>query len=283
MKQLWSQGLLLAILVVSLARCGPTKTQDVVTTMKAESGRSALMTIDRIIQVSQHRMNSVRNSALLGIHIAEYLSVTPAIAAESSMKGIEAQTAALNTQSGVTDPDFTLLETFGETLSVDVADVLNRSVDRTATLDAYTEALTNVATRANGRFKELRSSEDQLGDEVRILSKEVSSGERDVKDATKEKDYRLASEKQKELLIKQQELSEKTLKREQVSDIASQLEALLELFGEKILAIERNREALIVGVKVVDVPGVEDLQLLERGVKTRNRNSRANPFGSFFE
>lgn len=252
-------------------------------TPAVEGGKSALFTIDRVMEVTARTIIAARNSALLGVHVAEYVSMTPSVAAASGLSGIDAVGTIVRSQGTVTDPDLKLLTAFGEALSVNVADLLNRSTDRRAQLDAYADALTNVATRANDRFRELTASETQLTTDIRALSKEVAALEREVRNATNDKDYRLAGEKRSEALVKQKELSEKELELDQISDIVDQLEMFLELYGEKIMAIQKNREALIAGIKVIDVPGVEDLELIDRGERpTRTRRNSVDPFGSLF-
>lgn len=136
--------------------------------------------------------------------------------------------------------------------------------------------MTNVAERANERFKELSSVQEELADLLRSQKKEKTTAEKDVKQALKVKDFTQAQELQKTLLEKESAYADTTLKKSQVDDIVSMLDQLLNLYGQKILAIQKNREALIVGVKVVDVPGIDDLQLIER---IKKKSSRSN--GSF--
>jgi len=53
---------------------------------------------------------------------------------------------------------------------------------------------------------------------------------------------------------------------------------LLDVGGKRRLAIEANREVLLAGLQVVDMPGIDDLNIINEA-KRRNRNSDDNLFG----
>ncbi|MBP9850555.1 MAG: hypothetical protein KBC47_02580, partial [Candidatus Peribacteraceae bacterium] len=74
--------------------------------------------------------------------------------------------------------------------------------------------------------------------------------------------------------------AETDLKRKQVQSLVDTLDDLLQLYGKKILAIEQNREALIAGVKVIDVPGADELQVLEK--KRASRSGGRDGYDTLF-
>ena len=155
----------------------------------------------------------MRRAALLGLFVSEYLSIAPtAVAAESALIGVGTQVKIYSVQSTVQDPDFELLQAFADALQVDVADLLNRSTDRREALDAYRTALNNVGTRSNDRYKELSSILDEVQANIRLLSNERSTAERDLKNALKEKDFSSAGEKQKAVNETQAAYAEADLK-----------------------------------------------------------------------
>lgn len=268
----------LTVLTLLFAACGKADTPS---ESSVTGGISAVMSIDKVLNTADTSVHALRSAALLGVQVAEYISMTPTVVVASGIAGVEVTSLMHSAESTITDPDFKLLAAFSEALSVDVAELLNRSQDRREQLDVYAEALTNVATRANDRYKELRSIEEQATTDLRSLKKELSTAEREVKNATSEKDFSLASEKQKIVLDLQKQIADKELQVDQTSDIVDQLADMLELYGEKILAIQRNREALILGVQVIDVPGVEELQLIKRE-KTTRRTNRQGLFDGLF-
>lgn len=234
--------------------------------------RSALFTTDSLSKDTQNAV-AVRRSALLGLYIADYLSSASGIDVNGAITALSTQNILMLSQENVQDPDYELLQAFQDALEVDIPDLLNRSDNREQALDTYSDALTNVATRANERYKELSSVQKELASVLRTQNKERSTAERDVKQALKNKDFTKAQDLQKILLEKESDFAETTLKKTQVDDIVSVLNQLLTIYGQKILAIQKNREALIAGITVVDVPGIDDLKLIERVRKQSTKKS----------
>ncbi len=257
--------------IMLLSACSPKESAALPKTSGALSG---VRTIDSLVTGTSTPANA-RTTSLLGVFVSEYLTTVPtAMAAESALKGIDAQMKIIVAQQTIQDPDYDLLQAFGDALQVDVADLLNRSGDRQKALDVYSEALTNVATRSNDRLKELTS---QLGELKKLAStqkKEQSTADRNLKKAIKENDFTSAGEQQKNLTELQTAFAETDLKQKQVQSLVDTLEDLLTLYGSKIFAIQENREALIAGIKVVDVPGAEELQVLETKRASRRGSTR---------
>jgi len=268
----------LALLIV-LSGCGksvPVQEQNI------RGGVSGIVSVD---QITSKRLPGIkRSAALLGIFVSEYISITPsALAAEGGLKGIDAQMHIALGQNTVQDPDFDLLQAFGDALHVDVQDMLNRSTDRQQALDVYREALNNVANRSNNRFKELSASQEQLKEELRTLSKNRSDADRALKQALRDKEFSDAGEKQKAVNETQAAFAETDLKEKQIDELVTTFDTLLTLYGEKIIAIDSNREILISGTKVVDVPGIEELQIIQKNSTTRSRSRGGSTFDSLFE
>lgn len=251
---------------VALSACGEKEAAPL---PKTSGALSAIQTIDSLVNVTS-TPTVARKAAQLGVFVSEYLTTVPtAMAAESALLGIGAQMQIVMTQQTIQNPDYDLLQAFGDALQVDVADLLNRSGDRQESLDVYTEALTNVATRANDRYKELQSQLEQLKDLASDQNRERSAADRDLKQAIRDKDFEAAGEQQKAVTDLQAAFAETDLRRKQVQSLVDTLDDLLQLYGRKILAIQQNREALIAGVKVIDVPGADELQVLEKRRATR--------------
>jgi len=251
---------LLTLMAVSFSAC--LKKESV--KQKVSGGKSAVFSVDSVIQNSTRR-KAPRSAAMLGIFVSEYLSGTPlAFAAEGSLKGVDVQSKIISAQTSVTDPDFDLLQAFADALEVDVVDLLNRSVDRQASLDAYSDALTNVATKAADRFKELNSVLTELKQAAKDQNKEMTAFQRNLKKALDSKDFQNAGELQKKAFEAQEAYSQTSLKQKEVQQLLDTMDKLLELYGQKILAIQQNREILISGNRVVDVPGIDDLKIIQR-------------------
>lgn len=229
-----------------------------------------MQSINLLTTSTVNGQRTARNPALLGVFVTEYLTTAPsAMAAESAVLGVGAQAQILYAQQTIQDPDYDLLQAFGDALQVDVAELLNRSVDRQEVLETYTHALTNVATRSNDRLKELSSQLEELKKLATVQNHDRSLAEREMQKALKDKDFNSAGERQKKLSELQALYAETDLKRKQIQSLKDTFDDLLTLYGKKILAIQQNREALIAGIKVIDVPGADELQVLEKRRTTR--------------
>lgn len=278
-KKIRLQTIVPVVTSITLLLAACSSSTDTPNIQAVSGGRSGVIAVTNILDGI--RKTDVRRAALLGLFVSEYLSIAPAaVAAESALLGVGAQIQIYNIQSTVQDPDFELLQAFADALQVDVADLLNRSTDRQEALDAYRTALNNVATRSNDRFKELSSILEEVKASLRQLSNERSTAERDLKNALKEKDFSGAGEKQKAVNEAQAAYAEADLKEKQTKDVVDTFDQLLQLYGEKIVAIDSNREILISGAKVVDVPGIDDLQIIQRMQKKRSGSSFDSLFNS---
>ncbi len=269
------------LLILSGCSLGSNSTTD---KLKTNGSRSAIFTIDKLISDSS-KLQRIRRAALLGVFVTEYISFAQtAVAAQGALSGIAIDSHVHAQENHVTDPDFELLQAFSDALQVNVSDLLNRSTDREAALTAYQTSLTNVATRSNERYQELAGTVEQLKTLLRTQTKERGDAERALKDAIKKKDFSQASELQKTVLEKQKNYAETDLTRKQAEDVVSTLNSLLTLYKEKILAIEQNREILIAGNHLIDVPGIEELNIIERKkAKSNSTRKTGNEFNSLFQ
>lgn len=215
-----------------------------------------------------------RPSASLGLYIAAYLSQGIFLPVRSAWIGIEAQKALFARQGDPdTDETFTLLQELGNILQVDVPDILNRSPNRRETLDQYLQTLHNVFVLAERKHTELESAAETLKEEEREKRNAAQDLEREINRALDNKDYTGAGSRQRELTEAQGDLAEVETKREQTEDIKDRFKELLDVAKDRVVAIEANRLILIAGLQVIELPGVEDLDiLLDRGRRQR-RNS----------
>lgn len=266
-------------LVLVFAACASEK--PAAELVKVSGARSGVFSVDRIIRTVRGS-DTVRRAALMGVYVSSYLAESAhATSVLGGLEGVGVQSQMMILQNTIRDPDFDLIQAFADALQVDVADLLNRSVNREETLGTYTEALTNVATRSNERYKELVQLLEQVREAARVENKERSAADRDLKEALRKKDFSNAGELQKLVNEKQAAFAETDLQRKQLEDIVETFSAFLTLYGQKILAIEKNREPLIAGTKVIDIPGAEEIRVLERE-RARRRAGRGNSFDDLF-
>ncbi|OGJ67167.1 hypothetical protein A3B61_03250 [Candidatus Peribacteria bacterium RIFCSPLOWO2_01_FULL_53_10] len=214
-----------------------------------------------------------RPSAALGFYIATYLAQGIFLPVRSAWIGIEAQQKLfLGQGSASADETFTLLQELGNILQVNVSDILNRSPDRRETLDQYLQSLHNVFVLAERKKGELESSSEALRAEEREKRKTADEIERAINRALDDEDYTGAGSRQRELMEAQGKVAEVETKREQTEDIGDRFKKLLEIAEQRIIAIEANRLILIAGLQVVQLPGIEDLDILLEKGKRRNRS-----------
>ena len=269
----------LGALLLILSACGSEKPSDQPSANTAVTGaKSALLQITKLTTAVA---DPDKPAVLLSIYVAIALSDGLAVPVHAALDGIASQVALHGppTEENVHDY-YTLLEEFGTVLHVDVNDLLNRSSDRIETLDTYALGLGNITERSRRRADDLKQQITGLRDQERQQKKTVSLLDKEVKNALKAKDYATAGSQQQALLEAQQEATATSLQLKELAMIQKTLQELLDIAGDRIKALESNREILIAGLKVVDVPGVDDLGVLEgAGGKTRKKKGGFSPFG----
>ncbi|MEK7591194.1 MAG: hypothetical protein AAB489_03235 [Patescibacteria group bacterium] len=216
-----------------------------------------------------------RPSAMLGIFTTAFLSLQDMTSSDSAVRGIGALVLLIEKEDIAMDEIFALLQELGTALQVDVPDTLNRSDDRAKTLNAYFESLKNVGERSKKKRDELESLGKSL-DQERKTQREVVTGiERQVNTAIRAQDYATAGGLQQRFTQEQTKLAELESRIDRLRQTLSLYQKLLEIAEKRVQAIEQNREILIAGLKVVDLPGVEELDILEQ----KNRRDLISPFG----
>jgi hypothetical protein len=251
-----------------LTSCG-TKKQP----LEVSGVRSGIITVDRLSR-TKDKVN-VRQSAPLGVFSAEYLSNSARVnPVQGAIDAVSIQSLLSDVKQEGNSADGPLLQAFSSALEVDVADLLNRSSDREQALSTYSEALTNVAMRANDRLKELSAGVSELKTIAKERQNEQRAAEKALDAALKGKEFESLHDLQNTVSNTQLLSLEATSKAKQVSDIVNVLEKLLKIYGQKILAIQVNREALIAGIQVVDLPGTDELRL----IRTSKQKPSDDPF-----
>lgn len=221
-----------------------------------------------------------RPSAQLGPYLAAFLSLPYAESSHSAVTGMLAGMSILFEDRGIRDESYALLEEFGLALQVDLTDQLNRALDRRMALDAYVEGLTEVATRAQEHLGELEDREDESNAEVRELRSRASDVQRALNGALRDKDYATAGSRQSESSEIQGELAVATAKQREIGNIIRLFKDALDSAAERVQAIDANRDALIAGVSVTDVPGADDLGVLEDAPRGSRTADPGDVFGS---
>lgn len=244
-----------------LAGCGSSEEEK---ELQSSSSRGGVAAVYIASTRMQDVTSQVRPSAQLGMFISSYLAQGAFVSVKAAMLGIEAQRNLLIGQSlPATSETFLLLQEFGTILQVDIADTLNRSDSRGKTLDEYLDSLRSVGSIALRKKKELEQQEATLKTEKKDRRAIVRDLESELRDTLRNKDYGRSAGLQEELTNAESGLAETDARLNQTEDILKRFEEMLEIAEERLRAIEKNREVLIAGLKVLEVPGIEDLGILD--------------------
>lgn len=262
---------IMAILVPSLllASCGSKiGDKDTISTSGAKSA-IAIMHL-----LSQKMQKYTRPSAPIGIYTGIYISQGIIFPVHTAYDGFITMSKILAGQQQTdTDENFAVLREIGDILQVSIIDLLNRSTNRIEALDNYTQSLRNVGILTERKIAEITANKDRLT----ILRKEQQSTARDLNrslsTAMRDQDYGQASELQEQLSKANAMLAETETQEDQAKDMINRMEDLYDITGDRLQAIESNREILIAGLRVINVPGIADFNILEKGKSWKKRGS----------
>jgi len=219
-------------------------------------------------------MNLVRPSPTMGVFTSSYLAQGAFVNVQAATLGIFAQKKLLTGQSlPASSETFTLLQELGTALQVDIVDMLNRAGNRGEALDAYVESLKGIGGLSLRKKKELEQLQATLQTKRKDEKAVLRDLESDLRKVLKNEDYGRASSLQEEIAAAGSALAQTEVKLDQTDDILDRYEELLEIAEERLIAIENNREIIIAGLRVFEVPGIEDLGILDEG-KPFRRGSR---------
>ena len=248
-----------------LASCGGRTTD----TLKPTISPLAVRWTVQLMQ-GGNSFSSIRSSSLLGVYLTEFLLRQTAF--RSALAGIGVQVQLLNQQGTPDEEGFALLETLGSILQVDVPDMLNRSTDRIDAFDTYLSNLEALGSRASAYVTSLEEQRDVLMDERSDIRVTASRAQSMLNRALRDQDYATASEQQRVLIEAKTALAEKDAQIDELRSTIRIFDDLLEVAEERVTVMTSNREALLAGISVVDVPGVEDFGLIEQGNRRSGRS-----------
>ncbi len=259
----------MGLTLLSLTAC--SKTSDVITPM--QGGISGILALEELQGGTQ---TSSRPAALLGMYVTDYLAAGPFAFVQSALSGITAQSAFAAEETS-SDADYALLQAFADALNVELVSMLNQSVNREEALNKYVDALHNVAERAQTRYDGIVEQIKSLREVQRDQQREVSAAKTALNKAIKDEDFSQAGSIQETLDEKQTILSETQSQVTQMQSIERTFKKLLDIYEKRAIAIESNREALIAGITVINVPGAEELKIIEKPTKGNTSNGMQIP------
>lgn len=258
--------------LVLLAACGRSDSGPVV----VEAASRALVPVLLLQRTNAVLPSQLRPAAAIGVMTSGFLALRSLPAIGAALQGIAIQRMLLPPDRPVDDRVYGVLTELGSALEVDIPDYLNRSVDRAAALESYIETLTRLMQEADDQRTQLEQEIARLKAEEKEQKTRVRDLEKSARAAQKDGNYALAGSAQEELASASADLARTEAIVDQRDDTLSLYEDLLEVAGERLTAITQNREILIAGLRVIEVPGIEDLQILESGGTFRRMGTRSS-------
>jgi hypothetical protein len=212
-----------------------------------------------------------RPGAPLGLFTSYYLGGGGISPSNAALSGVAAQ-VKLNAEYNPmkSDDTFALLQEFGDILQISIPDLLNRSSDRPTTLTEYTNALSNITARSTTMAKDLTTHLTELRTTESTQKSLANDTQKKIDAATKSGDFATAGSLQQTLIDAQSGVTQAQVEERETQNTLQTYQKLIIVANQRLNAINTNREILISGLKVVDMPGIEGL-----GIVTDHSSSSA--------
>lgn len=232
---------------------------------------AAEWTVD--LSLAEWDMRRLRPSGLLGVYATQFLMHATGV--RGSLIAIDAHAELFVDDRIDRDESFELLEELGTVLQVDITDMLNRSIDRPDAFNTYMSDLTMLLQESHDHVDGLERQIEDILDERREQRSATARLQSDLNDALREQDYATAGSKQEELIEAESDLAEIMAREDEVRSIINLFEDLIDVGEERVIAMEENREAILAGIDVVDVPGIDDLGVIRDANRRELRDRRS--------
>lgn len=253
-----------SLCLLLLSGCRAAKTQE---EPKPRAARDATVYSAIVARALAATAPAPRPSAPLGVHVGMYLSAVE-ISTRGALDSI-AVIAPLARSAAIVTAPFATIETLGALTQTNIVERMNGAPDRGGALNSHVALLRQAlqdAQRDKGGIEEelrqLREKERDQRNAVRTLQKEIDAAE-------KAGDFAGVGARQRALSIARGEHGQTEASLEELDAAAKILSDLARLAEERLQAIEKNREALMSGIRVVEIPGIEALGILEKRAKSR--------------
>ncbi len=162
-----------------------------------------------------------------------------------------------------TNADVDLLNALVTLLGTDVQQLLDQASSREDAIDFYQESVESHVQQGLIRFRAMQDIADRAEDDSNRFERRIREIRKEIDDAIGESNTSRVSLLTDELIQKQSQLAEADSRAIVNSHLSEAFQDVLEPLDERLQAIRANREALVKGVTVVDMPGVEDLKIIE--------------------
>ena len=254
-----------SVLLLTACIGGEDKADDLDNVQSARSGvRVSMEFIEKAL--AEESFPAVISGVRAGLALSNAMNITDSLP----------DTIDADIQEKSFKEDTELLETFISLLSSDVQNLLNQSANRERALQNYVESLEANTQNGHVRLLSLQNRSDDLKDDIKRLERGTREIRDQLDDAINSGKASTVSLLNNELVKRQTNLAEAEAEFAVTSRLVDAFEEILEPLVERIDAIKLNRDPLIKGVRVIDMPGVDDLRIIETedGVPRIRRKSR---------
>lgn len=269
-----SKKISIALAFAFLSAC---KSAEPPTISTVSGARSAVFFTSQLLSAGFLKSGGSRPAAAIGVIASHFLLDVSAAGVAAARAGVESVVSLLLQNQVSTDLSFTMLRQLGVVLEIDVRDMLNRSIDRTHALDAYTANLQAVINRSTAQVTALKQQDDTLLKDLHQKRGIVADVQHELNTSLRDQDYTTASAKQSQIIEAQGEVAKIDTEERQVRSLIGTFKDLIKIGSERLSAIRANREVLIAGLHVENVPGIDDLGILKDKYH-RNSGNRSGYF-----
>ena len=251
------------MLLILIAGCGGRKDALQNGPMEVSGAKSGVFATLKASNIALEIAEDNRPSAALGMFVSLYIGQKTLTNVHGALKGIDSQIKMVRADSSIErDETFVLLEEYGTVLQVDIIDTLNRATDSEESLTGYTRSLESMNRRIVQKIDELSQKQEFLEDRRKKQRSVVRKLDRDVNRSLKDEEYFDIGRKQENLTKAKKELAETESRESELKRIVKAFKKLLKIGEKRLTAITLNHEITVAGLKVIDVPGIDDLGLI---------------------
>ncbi|MBI2117405.1 hypothetical protein HYT95_00755 [Candidatus Peregrinibacteria bacterium] len=222
-----------------------------------------------------------RPSAPIGVLMSTYLSKNdpPVHGALESTRIL----GPLVRTPDATEAPFMTIQALGNLVQMNIAEAMNKNPERGEVLNRYITLLRSTLQNARRDQGNLRDRRQQLAEKereqrsaLRVLQKEIDAAE-------KAGDFSTVGSRQRPLSDAKGEQGKTEASIDELDNTLEILSDLTRIAEERLNAIEENREAMMAGIRVVEIPGIEKLGILEKMGTSKRRSRRQERGGGLLD
>jgi len=212
----------------------------------------------------------MRPTAILGLLATHHLARTLDFSlSRPSLVGIVQQKYLLRNVTVSTRGAQASLEHLGFVVQINIPDLLNRSSSRTDVLNAYIDYVEQTLSEALIQETLLETFLDEIGKKVTAVKRELNAEQKKQNKAMKDYRFAEASLLQERILRLHRDLADAELKKNEAKNMNDMLSEMIEISQKRLIALKENREILIAGLSVKELPGMDDLGILKTSKRRR--------------